>query len=166
RIVPIPKCSNVQSCSDLRPISIIPVLSKMFEKSIYSQLSTHIFNNKIIYNNQYGFQPRNSTTHALLAITDTLYQNIANNHLSIIVGIGFAKAFDKTSREIVYQKLKWYNIHTPIIKSYLEERSQFVQINNDKSQLKYTTCGTPQGSSLSGLLFLIMINDLPLHVKN
>lgn len=59
-------------------------------------------------------------------------------------------------------------VNCNLLKSYLSERRQYVSINNQEtaSTIKYTTRGCVQGSSLSAIMFLVMINDLPKHVKN
>lgn len=105
KIIPVSKITNATTANDLRPISILPVFSKIFDKCLYQQLSSHFFNNNLIHNTQFGFRPNHSTHHALLVLTDSVYKNMNNNFVNIIASIDVAKAFDTTSREILCQKL-------------------------------------------------------------
>ena len=82
--------------------------------------------------------------------------------------IDLQKAFDTINHEILFQKLKHIGLSLPAIewvRSYLTNRSTFVEIENQKSTLKDINCGVPQGSILGPLLFLIYINDMPQSVS-
>lgn len=70
KVIPVPKVPNPILPIALRPIAIQPVLAKLFEKCLCAQLSVHFFNNGLISKGQFGFRPKHSTSHALLAITD------------------------------------------------------------------------------------------------
>jgi len=166
RIIPSPKNSNPKSPNELRPISIQPCVAKLFEKCLYSQLSAHFFDNNLISPMQFGFRPRHSTSHALIAITDVLYENFYKEYVSIIISLDISKCFDTICRSILYEKLKWYNIDDVLLKSYLNNRMQTVCCNNSNSRYLETTLGIPQGASLSSLLFIIMINDMPECIRN
>jgi hypothetical protein len=86
-----------------------------------------------------------------------------------IISLDIMKAFDKVDRKILLHKLAWYGVDAHLHNSFVTDRVQFVKIiNNDhsiSSELKKTLLGVPQGSSLNNLLFAIMINDLPEHIK-
>jgi hypothetical protein len=170
KIIPIPKIPNPTSPNDMRPISIQPVVAKIFEKCLYDQLSTYIFTNKIITKTQFGYQPAHSTTHALIALTDHLHDQIVVGNISIIIGIDIAKGFDTADRDIILTKLQSIGVDEKLLKSYMNDRQQFTTIirngKNYSSNTKSTDLGIVQGASLSGLLFIILMNDLPEVIKN
>jgi len=91
RIIPSPKNSNPKSPNELRPISIQPCVAKLFEKCLYSQLSANFFDNNLISPMQFGFRPRHSTSHALIAITDLLYEKFYKEYVSIIISLDISK---------------------------------------------------------------------------
>ncbi|ODM87743.1 putative RNA-directed DNA polymerase from transposon BS [Orchesella cincta] len=170
RVVPVPKIDDPKSPNDTRPIGIQPVLTKLLEKCILHQLSSYIESSKILSDSQFGFRKKLSTTHALIAITDFIYTNFDQGHICIMVSLDFQKAFDKVNRRILLHKMKWYGINCPILESLLKNRKQFVSCNYNnqycKSNTKETELGVVQGSSISALFFSLMINDLPLSLKN
>ncbi len=82
-VVPIPKTGDVNDPSNYRPISLLPVLSKLLEKIVSSQLIQHLESNHLLSNTQHGFRPKSSTTSALLTLTMTLYFNMDNKKVSL-----------------------------------------------------------------------------------
>lgn len=166
RVVPIPKIKNPSSPNFLRPISIQPILLKIFEKCLVKKLSGFIETENILSPYQFGFRRNHSTIHALIHITDNIRLALDQNEICIVIALDFKKAFDKVVRKIILEKLKWYNINDNIFKTLLEERTQFVSVNDSNSDVKENLMGVPQGSSVSNILFSIMINDLPIEIQN
>jgi hypothetical protein len=164
RIVPIPKIPNPTSPNDLRPIAIQPVLSKLLERCLRPSLTNYLEDHRLISKYQFGLRKGNSTYHAIIAITDFLYENIDIGHVCIIVTLDLRKPFDKVDKRDLIHKLKRYGIDSGLIDSLLSERSQFVSLKcecgTDNSSTKPTLLGVPQGGCLSSVLFLLMINDL------
>jgi hypothetical protein len=164
KIVPIPKIVNPKTPSELRPISIQPVLAKLFEKCLFFQFSRFLEQNNIICPSQYGFRSRHSTFHALANISDFINNSLDKNEICILVTLDIRKAFDRVDRDIICKKLLSYNIDPSFFKSYLNNRYHFVSlihegilISSDKAE---TELGVVQGSCLSNLLFLLVMNDL------
>jgi hypothetical protein len=170
RVVPIPKVAFPSSPNDLRPIAVQPVLTKFFEKCTLPQLTEYFDSNKLLCKEQFGFRKHHSTTHALVGLTDLLYEGLAKNHICLVVPLDFRKAFDKVDKTVLLHKLKWYNVNTKLIDSFLSERSQYVSVNcicsEKRSEAQTTSLGVPQGACSSCLYFSILINDLPKILKH
>lgn len=163
RVSAIFKKGNKKIFDNYRPISILPAISKIFERILHDQISTYFTENKLFYTHQYGFRKNHSTEFAALELVDRVMLNLENRdrHLSIFMDL--SKAFDCINHDTLILKLEHYGM-TPVsialIKNYLSNRQQFVQIENFKSNLGHIGIGVPQGSILGPLLFLIYINDI------
>ena len=169
RITPIYKSGAKEEINNYRPISILTCFSKIIEKILFVRPCSCFKKHNVINKNQYGFQSNISTSQAMLDVVTSSYDNIDHQFCTGLAFVDLKKAFDTVSHNIPLTKLNNYGIRGiayTIIRSYLDNRQQFVSINQSQSNLKPIRVGVPQGSSLSPMFFLISINDLHNSVES
>jgi len=163
KITPIYKSGDKDCFSNYRPISVLPVISKIFEKLMYNRLIEYIEQNEIFYENQFGFRRGRSTSMALTILIDKLHTAMDHNFFTLGVYLDLSKAFDTVDHRILLQKLQFYGIRGVALdwlKNYLSDRQQYVYFNGANSSMGKISCGVPQGSILGPLLFLLYVNDM------
>ena len=162
-VVPLFKNGDAMLFNNYRPVSLLCVISKVFEKVMYSRLNDFLTAHQILYLYQFGFRKDHSSYMALMVLIDKLTKCLENGDYVVGVYLDFSKAFDTVNHEILLKKLDHYVIRSAALswfEIYLSNRTQFVTYDSVSSNCKSISCGVPQGSILGPLLFLLYINDL------
>ena len=168
KIIPIFKKENPHITDNYRPVSLLPIISKIFEKVVFTQVYDYFNENKLLYKSQYGFRKLHSTELAALEFTDQIVYNLEQGKLPLAIFLDLSKAFDTIDHNILLDKLSYYGISDNALKwfkSYLRQRKQYVQYGDSKSAMSYIKTGVPQGSILGPLLFIIYMNDIAAVTK-
>lgn len=165
KIIPIFKAGNPSYFNNYRPISLLPIISKILERVVYKRIIFFLETNNYLYKHQYGFRKGHSTIHPIMHLLDLLHTAREGRPSKISMGIflDLSKAFDTISHTILLSKLTNIGIRgipNIWIKDYLTNRKQYTAINDIYSSTTHISCGVPQGSILGPLLFLIYINDI------
>ena len=162
------KGGSTDKCDNLRPISLLPVFSKIIEKVVFYRTVSHMERNNILYFKQFGFRKQHSTGDAISTLIGEILNGWNNNFKCISVFIDLRKAFDTVDHELIIKKLQKLGISGSLLKwyaHYLSDRKQYSVIGTHSSTLSTINTGVPQGSLLGVLLFQILINDLKNSLK-
>ena len=164
-VIPLYKGGNRHDVGNYRPVSLLPLPSKIIEKNVHNRLSSHLEDNDLLDINQGGFRKNHSTIHTVTKLTNDIFNGINTREVTLACFIDMAKAFDTVNHEILIQKLSKLGIKQVLlnwIKNYLTNRNQCTFANGITSSFSDIVCGVPQGSILGPLIFIIYVN----HISN
>ena len=162
-VKPLYKGKNKTEILNYRPVSLLPVLSKILEKIVYSRIVKFFNKHKVFYEGQYGFRKNRSTIDTILDLTGNILESFNRNHYTLGLFLDMSKAFDSIDHSTLLKKMEFYGIRGTVLswfKSYLKDRQIRVKFKNNLSDCYFMRYGTPQGSVLGPLLYLILSNDL------
>ena len=165
RVTPIHKSGSFSDPNNFRPISVLPIISKLLEKHVSGHLMNYLREFKLLISTQSGFRSLHSTESILIKMTDDWLEAMDKGKLTGVIFIDLRKAFDLVNHELLLAKLRIYGFSPSTLRwfrSYLNDRHQQVSLNGELSERECLACGVPQGSILGPTLFLLFINDLPL----
>lgn len=168
-VTPIFKSGDRHKISNYRPISILPLIGKIFEKLLHSRIYDHLLDNDFLSPNQGGFRPGMGINDSIDTLLDFVYNSLNENKLILTIFYDLKKAFDTINHNILFCKLYGAGFRgktLKLLKNYFTNRKQCCIINGQKSDLLNITCGVPQGSTLGPLMFIIYINDVIKHIKS
>ena len=146
RVCPIYKGNDRRDMGNYRPISILPIISKVFEKEVFQQLYHYLKVNSILFKFQSGFRPLHLTVSALIQMCDDWSDNMDKGKLTGVVFLDIRKAFDSVDQSILLEKVQFYGVADRELmwfKSYLTAQQQQCLINGCLSSQGNLRCGVP-----------------------
>ena len=169
KMIALYKKGNRLELKNYRPVSLLCVAGMVLERVIAIQIEEYFESNNLLGAFQFSFRKHKSTISELLTMFDSLLEGKENRKEIMIVLYDLSAAFDTVSHDILLEKLKAYGFDDSSLKwmkSYLQDRQQYVQVDDKISEIKVTNIGTPQGSRLSPILFLCLMADMDLWIKD
>ena len=163
KIISIHKKEKKHLVENYRPISILPTVSKVFERVVFNQIYDFFSKNNLFYPSQYGFRKKHSTEYAALETIDIIIQEMDKGNLPAAIFLDLSKAFDSLDHDILLHKLNYYGIRNSELnwfQNYLKNRFHYTEIAQTTSTKHILSKGVPQGPILGPLLFIIYLNDI------
>ena len=174
-VYPLFKSKDRTEPNNYQPISLLLTLSKLLEKVMYRRVYNFLTETDQIYKSQYGFRNGHNCEHAVSELTSAVLKGFQQNEFTLGVFLDLSKAFDTLDHQILLDKLCKYGIRSTALNwftSYLSDRMIRVKCSvTSTGKVEYSdyeiiTYGTPQGSCLGPLIYLIFTNDMAIHLEN
>ena len=162
-ITPIYKSGVKSDLDNYRPVTVLPVCSKILEKCIHSQVSKFLEEKNILSETQFGFRKQRNTELAATLFLDEVRENMNRGEMTGVIFVDLSKAFDSLGHVKILKNLPSYGIHgreQQLFANYLFNRKQAVRFVREISEFHDVTCGVPQGSILGPLLFLLTFDNV------
>ncbi|XP_057296305.1 uncharacterized protein LOC130625270 [Hydractinia symbiolongicarpus] len=163
KVSPIPKCDNTTSSDQYRPVSVLSTLSKVYERCIANQICEYISSENALKDTMSGFRKHHSTTTLLLKIRYDIIKAMEKGEVTLAMFLDYSKAFDTVDFKTIITKLYHLSFSKPAVLwmfSYLNNRLQYVQIDDCSSSMETVQFGVPQGSVLGPIFFNLYVTDL------
>jgi hypothetical protein len=164
KVIELYKSKDTTLAINYRPISLLPIIAKLLDKIVNTQLMDHLLTNNLISPTQYAFRPGSNTTMALQSVLSDIHTHRKKRKPTLAVYVDLSKAYDTISHKRLIHKLKHKFNFAPgtlaFFASYFTDRRQSTHTQHAQSNFRTITDGIPQGSTLSTTLFLLYINDI------
>ena len=163
KVTPQYKAKDKTLPVNYRPISLLPVISKILEKIVHKRMYSFLVKKLLLYDSQFGYRPNHSTTDAILEFVGRVIKGFERGENTLALFLDLSKAFDSIQHSTLLTKLENFGVRGPAYKwfeSYLSNRKMYVDFKGNKSELQVLEFGVPQGSVLGPLLFILLTNDL------
>ena len=161
-VIPLCKSDDPELFNNYRPVSLLYIVPKVFEKIMYNKLPSVLDGYKFLFSYQFGFRKHHSTYMALMTLTDNLTNCLDNDEYAIGIYLDFSKAYDIVDHSFLLQNLSSYGIRGRALnwfQSYLITDINLQLLMEYPLKIKTVKCGVPQGSILGPILSIYM-NDV------
>lgn len=157
----------LEETASYRPISLLPLLSKIFERLLLKRLHPHLMKEKVIPEHQFGFRKQHATVEQVHRVVNIINQNLEEKRYCTVAFLDISQAFDKVWHPGLLYKIKTKISHSyyTILQSYLSDRIFQVKLQDELSKFHLIQSGVPQGSVMGPILYLLYTSDVPTTKK-